>query len=185
MKKFLIGSAALAVVLLSIVSETKAHDYSEVKAGSWRDASGPQCSGHNLNLYLDQVELGRENQPDEYRFSQYGHRVVVTGLKLGSPRIAVLGEVSEEYMHFEILESSTRGSVLSVWSVEILDDEEELEYAYWTTAHYAEEVWVNCSGSWIGGTCFGKEYVTGVPNYPEGYERYSVKCTGMLEWIGN
>ena len=185
MKKLLIVSAAISIILLSVLPEADAHDYSEVKEGRWSKTSSPQCEGYNVNLYRDRVEQSSENQPDEYKFTQSGHRVVVTGLKDESPRIYVLGEVSEEYMHFEILESSTKGTTLSVWSVEILEDEEELEYDYWSTAHYANEVWVDCSGLWIGSTCSGKEYITGVPNFPEGYKRYSVKCTGTLEWIGN
>lgn len=169
---------------LGVLTETHAHDYDEVKAGRWSESGSPQCEGYNVHLYREQVEQG-EHQTDEYRFSQFGHRVVVTGLKSGSPRVAVLGEVSEEYMNFEILESSTRGTVLSVSSVEILDDEDELEYTTWITAHYAGEVWIECSGLWYGNRCSGKEYVTGVPNFPEGYKRYSVKCSGTFEWVGD
>ena len=173
------------ILILSVLPETDAHDYDEVKAGRWRQSGSPQCEGYNLYLYRSQVEQNRENQSDEYRFSQSGHRVIVTGLKSGSPRVTVLGEVSEEYIHFEILESSTRGTVLSVSSVAILDDEDELEYTTWITAHYADEVWVECSGLWYGNRCSGKEFVTGVPNFAEGYKRYSVKCTGTLEWVGD
>lgn len=185
MKKLLIGSVALAVGLLSVLPQAHAHDYGELKAGNWRQTGDPQCEGYNLNLYRYQVEQNQEHQPDAYRFSQSGHRVVATGLKLGRPRLAVLGEVSEDYVHFEILESSSRGTVLSVWSVEILEDEEELEYTYWTTAHYADAALLHCTGIWIGSTCSGDEYVTGVPNFSEGYKRYSVKCTGALEWVGD
>ena len=173
------------LLVLSVLPKTDAHDYDEVKAGRWKESSSPQCEGYNLHLYTDLVGQDRDNQPDEYRFAQSGHRVVVTGLRGGRPRIAVLGDVSEEYMHFEILESSTRGTVLSVSSVEILGDEDELEYTTWITAHYADAVWVECSGLWYGNSCFGKEYVTGVPNFPEGYKRYSVKCAGTLEWVGD
>ena len=185
MKKLLLYSAAISIVLLSMLSQTESHDYSEVKEGRWKTTSSPECEGYNLSTYNTLVEQNSDNKPDEYRFSQFGHRVVVTGLKLESPRISVLGEVSEEYMHFEILESSNRGTSLSVWSVEILEDEEELDYIYWQTEHYANDVWVNCSGVWIGSVCSGKEYVIGVPNFLEGYRRYSVKCTGTLEWIGS
>jgi len=184
MKTLLIGWVAIAVVLLSILSNSDAHDYDEVKAGKWRETSSPQCEGYNVHLYRELVEQG-QHQIDEYRLSQFGHRVVVTGLKHGSPRIAVLGEVSEEYMHFEILESTTTATTLSVSSVEILDDEDELEYNTWVTAHYADDVWVECSGFWYGGNCSGNTYVTGVPNFQEGYKRFSVKCAGTLEWTGD
>ena len=183
MTKLLIGSVAIFAVLLGVLPQTDAHDYSEVKAGKWRPTGSPQCEGYNLHLYRQAVELNR-HASDEYRFSQFGHRVVATGLKGGRQRIAALGEVSEEYMHFEILESNTKGTALTVWAVEILEDEEELEYTYWSTAHYAAQVSTQCSGTWIGGTCFGDEFVIGVPNFPEGYERFSVECSGTLEWAG-
>lgn len=125
-----------------------------------------------------------ENQPDEYRFSQFGHRVIITGLNTGGPLFAVTGEMSEEFIHFEILESNNSGSRLQVAVVEILEDEDELAYFSWETAHYADEVLLECSGFWYAGTCIGNEFVTGVPRYAEGYERYSVKCTGRLEWQG-
>ena len=176
----------LAVILvLSMIPETDAHDYDEVKEGRWSAGNSPQCEGYNLHLYRIHVEQSTDNQSDEYRFSQYGHRVIVTGLKSGSQRITVLGEVSEEYMHFEILESTARATVLSVSSVEILDDEEELEYTTWITAHYADPVLIHCTGIWIGSTCSGDEYITGVPNFSEGYKRFSVKCAGTLEWVGD
>lgn len=185
MKKFLIGLVAIAVVLLSVFSETDAHDYSEVKAGKWRSAGDPQCEGYNLNFFMDQIEQDRANQSNEYRFSQSGDRVVVTLLERDRPRITVLGEVSEEYIHFEYLEATTTTETLAVWSVEILEDEEELEYTFWVTAHYAHMVLTECTGLWFGTTCYGNEYVTGVPNFSEGYRRYSVECTGTLEWVGD
>ena len=175
----------VALLVLSMISVTNAHDYDEVKEGRWSADGSPQCEGYNLHLYRNHVELSSENQSDEYRFSQYGHRVIVTGLKSESPRITVLGEVSEEYMHFEILESTSTATVLSVSSVEILDDEEDLEYTTWITAHYADSTLIHCTGIWIGSTCSGNEYITGVPNFSEGYKRYSVKCTGTLEWVGD
>ena len=176
--------ALCLLVVLSLAAVSMAHDYDEVKEGRWRQSGSPQCVGYNVHVYRELVEQD-EHRTDEYRFSQFGHRVVVTGLKRGRPRIAVLGKVSEEYLHFEITESDTRATVLSVSSVEILDDEDELEYTTWVTAHYADDVWVECSGFWYGNRCSGKTYVTGVPNFPEGYKRFSVKCTGTLEWAGN
>ena len=174
-----------AVVLLGVVPEADAHVHGEVKAGKWRPTGDPQCDGYNLHLYTAFVEQNREDQSDEYRFSQFGDRVVVTGLKHGRPRITVLGEVSEEHMHFEILESATTGTFLSVYVAEILEDEEELEYTYWVTAYYADARLLHCTGLWLGSTCSGEEYITGVPNFREGYGRFSVECSGTLEWVGH
>ena len=56
MKKVLIYSAAISIVLLSMLPETKAHDYSEVKAGKWKTTGSPQCEGYNLDVYDTLVE---------------------------------------------------------------------------------------------------------------------------------
>ena len=175
----------LAVFLaLSAAPNTNAHDYDEVKEGRWRISGTPRCEGYNLDLYRKHLEQKPENQKDEFRFSQFGDRVVATNLYRGQPKLTVLGKVSEEYMHFQKAESSTRGVIIQVWSVEILADENQLKSITWTTADYADRVWVECDGYVYGGTCWGDEYATGVPNFPEGYKRYSVKCTSTLTWVG-
>ena len=184
MRQLLVGLMAIVAVFLSAISGVNAHEYREVKEGRWKQVGTSQCEGYNLHLYRDHVKQNKENQVEEYRFSQFGHKVVVSGLKYRRPRVAVTGEVSEEYIHFEMSESSDTVSLLQVWVVEILEDEEELEYIYWTTVVYADPVWTECSGYRYAGTCFGNEFVAGVPNYPEGYKRYSVKCAGTLEWQG-
>ena len=184
MKKVVNGIAIIAILVLMAVPQTGAHEYGEVKEGRWEVVGRPQCEGYNLDTFFEDSDSNDVPQVDEFRFSQFGHRVVVSGLKYGQPRVSVSGEVSEEFIHFEILESRDNYSSLYVWVVEILDDEEELDYSVWATGSYANEVWTECSGYWLAGTCSGKSFITGVPNFPEGYERYSVKCTGMLEWQG-
>ena len=172
-----------AVALLGVVLETEAHVYSEVKTGKWRPTGSPQCEGYNLHLYRYFVDQN-EHQVDEYRVSQFGDRVVATGLKGDRPRFTVLGEVSEEYIHFQFLEAIDTAEIITVWSVEILEDQEELEVTAWISAHYADIVLTECTGLWLGNTCSGNEYITGVPNFPEGYKRFSVQCSSTLEWVG-
>lgn len=180
----LLGSlATVVIVLMGTLPETKAHDYDEVKEGRWRIAT-PQCEGYNAHLHQRAREQNREHRVDGFRITQFGGRVVATGLKNGSPRVTALGEVSEEYIHFQFLTSNTRGAYLEVWTIEILEDEDELDYAFWVTEHYADAVWVECDGIWYGGACSGNEYTTGVANFAQGWKRYSVKCTGTLEWTG-